>query len=935
MDTSDRAVAIVGMACRFPGAGDPVTFWQNMLGRKTSFQELDQQRWDHSLYFSENRRAANCTNSRTAALVKDVELFAASKFKISPRRAHSTDPQQRLLLEVAREAMQDGGFERRRWQRENSAVFVGVNLSEYGNLLSIPVRRSQLQSGQFGEQGMVEEDCCADATAVNAYTLLGSNISMCASCLAQHFDCGGPALAIDAACAASSAATVQGVRYLRGLPASGPVSPLVMVGGTYLMMVPDNMVCFSKLGALAERECRPFDAGSDGFILGEGAAVVVLKRLSDAVRDGDKIYAVIKGAAWNNDGRSASPATPSQQGQMRVMREGLRDAAFAPDSVGYIECHGTATAVGDPIEMASLSEVFVGSARPRLGSVKANIGHTLGASGVAGLIRAALALHHKTLPPQAGWECWHPELSAYAEQFCISTEAKRWEEPVRRAVVSSFAFGGTNCFLALEEAPESVAPASPAGGSEMLFPFSAPTPQLLSHYIAELRNHLASPHNSLDDLALALAARHAEDWVAVVRATSRSELLARTGLLLDSLREPSDRWHSPAENCLLGSLSEELPAEFKDRFGEVLELLSGERDTVCPNLQLPFVPLERQAYWFTKSVRKKQRSTAPAHPSRHQFAVTKYLTERLDLEQGFKLHRELILSDSQVEKIGLKGRLGGPQTLLTLADLVLQESREEPRDEFELDLEKNSYLKDHALQGRPILALASALEMMTRGMPFPIVLKNIRVKRGVIIKGVSKLRVRREGELLTLLEVRPTGREVVAFQAELGSELTEPPFFQVAHPLRKPNLNLDTYYSDLTFHGPAFAGILDVFGLNSGVLQGRVRGSCPQLWSEVEERLGWRFDPLVLDSAFQLSMFWCLSETDQGLLPDFIEELVILKPFGLHSVFLDIKVEQADEGGVTGEFLFRCQSHGELRAWMKGARGKFVPKKSIRPQPLR
>ncbi len=955
MQSDDRAVAVVGMACRFADAPDAPTLWQNILERRTSFKEPNPHRWNPESFYSPNRRAKNGTYAKTAAQLSDIESFAGPHFQISPKRAHHMDPQQRLMLEVSREALQDAGLERRPWNRQDSAVFVGVNLSEYGNLLSTSIRVHQMAGGQFGS-GEVSTESCSDITVANAYTLLGSNISMCASCLAQYYDCQGPALAVDAACAASMAATVQGVQYLRGLaPSEGP-SPVALIGGVYLLLVPDNSICFSKLGALAESECRPFDAAADGFVLGEGAATVVLKRYRDAVRDGDRIYSVIRGVAWNNDGVSSSPATPSERGQIRVMEAGLRDAGFSKDSIDYIECHGTGTAVGDPIELASLHQVF--PHRPenkiRLGSVKANIGHTIAASGLAGLIRASYSLYHEVLPPQAGWESWHSALEAFCEPFEISAKSLPWTSEHRRAVVSSFAFGGTNCFVALEGHDSTARSSEEEDQEQLLFSFSAPNPKLLSRYLAESRARLALPRRSLKAAARTLASRTAEGYLGLVLASSRRELLERMDEAMDRLQEPPDVLTLVTPELLLGPATDEQRPQWEQApaMTTALELvLAGQYEQPLqggkgPLMTLPHVPLVRQKYWFTKSLRKHSPPKPPERPERSSHPLIQLAREALELPQDQRLEQAFSLEPSQQARFcehWLKvsghpwsepGNLQQPTSLLDLVELCQGELCRHPGPEqHPLSAESQPYLLDHALRGRPLLPLAGALDLIaySLGLSFPIAFSNIQVKRGLLVPRPTEVAVRRDGSTVQLVELRAKGREVVAFEATLLEELPPPPTppWDSPQQLRPPRMSLRQFYDQKTFHGPMLQGVLDIFGVGRRHLEGRVCGGAVGDWIPDSPRLAWNLDPLLVDSALQLAMFWCLERAGQGLLPVSIDELVLLAPFGLRTTHVRVALESVDEDGVSGEFQFHAA--GQLRAWMRGAKGKFVPPESLRP----
>ena len=608
---SQNQIAIVGMGCRFPGANNPAEFWADILACHSHFEEIPAERWDAHEFYSSNRRGHDTTYSRKAALLADARSFAARHFGISKRRADQMDPQQRLMLEVTREAIQDAGLEGRDYNRQKTGVFLGVSISEYASLMAVGPRVRQLARGQFGEP--VDEGPFGPGLvrrrAVNAYTLPGTILSMSASCVAQAFDLGGPAIVVDAACAASTAALIQGVHYLRGLGQTreGDASPVVIAGGVHLMLAPDLMVCFAKLGALAEEQCRPFDAAADGFILGEGVGALVLKRLEDAQRDGDRVYAVIRGVAWNNDGAAPSPTTPSQAGQVRVIRAGLDDAGAEPSQIEYIECHGTGTTVGDPVEMAALGEIWKETSHsPRLGSVKANIGHALGASGVAGVMRAALAIHHGELPPQAGWDEWHPTLLEHSAHFSMETEAARWEGS-RWATVSSFAFGGTNCFAVLSQPPElGEAPSVP--NEPLPFYLSAPDAGLLLNYTEALRAHLqdASP-DELAAAAYALATRNQEAYSATMLVRPQDGIVEAFDKAIERLAQ--DPPLSPLEldqTIMLGPAAGEIPAAAHFRLRQAAQAATPvERQALIPPdsrrlVSLPFVPLKRQRYWFLK-----------------------------------------------------------------------------------------------------------------------------------------------------------------------------------------------------------------------------------------------------------------------------------------------------------------------------------------------
>ena len=530
-------IAIVGLGCRFPGARDPLAYWELIRSGTVVFRPIPRSRWDHSRFYDPTTRVPDKAYIDKGAFLEDEELreFASLHYGIAPRRIQVTDPQHRLLLDCIRAALQDAGYERRAFERTRAGVFVGASVSEHKEFLLSRIRAVQLFDGAFGRAlSGPEADKLRDALVervvpMRAFSMPGNLLNMAAAIVAQTWDLGGPALSIDAACSSALVATQQAIVNLRG----GQID-LAIAGGVYLNLLPDNLVCFSRIGAISRRsECRPFDAGADGFVMGEGAGVVVLKRLDDALRDGDRIYAVVKGAAANNDGRSEGPMTPRQGGQLEALRMAYRDAGISPASLGYIEAHGTATTVGDIVEVGALRQLFDEAgwtkhtgARTALGSVKANIGHTMSASGIAGMIKAALALHHGRLPPQPGVAEENPKLDLGTGPFFLPKAEMPWERNglPRRAGVSSFGFGGTNVHLVLEEAPQAAQPRravpAPRKARAELFLLAGARATVVAKFARQIAASLPGLRRegqSLADVAYTLSQRaHGDARLAVV-----------------------------------------------------------------------------------------------------------------------------------------------------------------------------------------------------------------------------------------------------------------------------------------------------------------------------------------------------------------------------------------------------------------------------------
>ncbi|OLD07947.1 MAG: hypothetical protein AUI90_08200, partial [Deltaproteobacteria bacterium 13_1_40CM_3_69_14] len=553
-------IAIVGLGCRFPGARDPLAYWELIRSGTVAFRRIPPSRWDHSTIYDPTTRVPDKAYVDKGAYLEDEELreFASLHYGIAPRRVQVTDPQHRLLLDSVRAALQDAGYERRPFERTRTGVFVGASVSEHKEVLLSRVRVMQLFDGAFGralagaEAEKLRDALVEHVVPMRAFSMPGNLLNMAAAVVAQTWDLRGPALSIDAACSSALVAAQQAIVNLRG----GQID-LAIAGGVYLNLLPDNLVCFSRIGAISRTgECRPFDAAADGFLMGEGAGAVILKRLDDALRDGDRVYAIVRGASANNDGRSEGPMTPRQGGQLEALRMAYRDAGVAPTSIGFVEAHGTATTVGDVVEVGALRTLFDEAgwstrkgARTALGSVKANIGHTMSASGIAGLIKTALALHHRKLPPQPGVAEENPKLELAAGPFFLPKTELAWESDgqPRRAGVSSFGFGGTNAHLVLEEAREPAAPRrrlpAPRKARAELFMLAGARASVVSRFgrlIAAALPGLRREGRTLADVAYTLSQRAHGDARLAIAADSFDVLSERLLACADELDERGD-----------------------------------------------------------------------------------------------------------------------------------------------------------------------------------------------------------------------------------------------------------------------------------------------------------------------------------------------------------------------------------------------------------
>ena len=461
-------VAIVGMASLFPESKDLSTYWQNILDEVDCLKEVPLSRWDPADYYDDNPRASDKTYCKRGGFIPDVE-FNPMEFGLPPNILEVTDVSQLLSLVLARRALEDAGYgqtdkqigKQKDFDRETAGVVLGtVGRQTSGPLwtrLQYPIWERVLESSGLGASERADIVARMQRAYIewqeNAFPGMLSNVT--AGRIANRLDFGGLNCTLDAACASSLAALKMAISELTEHRAD-----MMLTGG----IDPDNSVftyiCFSKTPALSLKQTsKPFDASSDGIMLGEGAGIVVLKRLADAERDGDRIYAVIRGLGTSSDGRYKSIYAPRPAGQVKALKRAYEDAEISPATLGLLEAHGTGTAAGDVAEFESLrtlfKEVDIQPQSIALGSVKSQIGHTKTAAGIAGLIKVALSLHHKVLPPTINIAQPNPKLKIKDSPFYLNAKLRPWiraeDQPPRRAGVSAFGFGGTNFHAVLEE----------------------------------------------------------------------------------------------------------------------------------------------------------------------------------------------------------------------------------------------------------------------------------------------------------------------------------------------------------------------------------------------------------------------------------------------------------------------------------------------------
>ncbi|MBP5971591.1 SDR family NAD(P)-dependent oxidoreductase [Brasilonema sp. CT11] len=480
---SENSIAVIGMACRFPGsANSPEEYWSLLRNGIDAIVEVPKTRWDIGQYYDLTRSQPGKISSKYGGFLDWADQFDAQFFRISPREATYTDPQQRILLEETWKALENAGIDPESLGGTQTGVFVGIFSHDYELL--------QVKNNQ-------EKD-------FDAYFGTGNSASIAAGRLSYFFGCTGPAIAVDTACSSSLVAVHLACQSLR----NGECD-LALAAGVNLLLSPELSIAFSKAGMLSpDGRCKTFDTSANGYVRSEGCGVIVLKRLSVAIADKDNILAVVRGTAINQDGASNGLTAPNEPSQEAVIRKALSVADVLPDEVSYIEAHGTATALGDPVEVTALEAVY-GQDREldnplTIGSVKTNIGHAEAAAGIAGLIKVILSMQNQYIPPHLHYQELNPHINFARIPAKIPKEGMEWSPNLqgsRLAGVSSFGFSGTNAHVVLEEAPVLGRQAAKVERMNQIMTLSAKSDrslrELAQSYINFLGNH---PETSLADI---------------------------------------------------------------------------------------------------------------------------------------------------------------------------------------------------------------------------------------------------------------------------------------------------------------------------------------------------------------------------------------------------------------------------------------------------
>ena len=553
-------IAVIGMACRFPGAATPDEFWRHLRDGVCSIREYPAPAW-----MPEGERLH-------AGRIDGIEQFAADFFGIDDEEARLMDPQQRLMLELAYEALDDAGYGGARMPAQRRlGVYTGANHNGYLELIN----QLRHQSGFAGER--------------HSQLLPGNLMNVIAARVSQRLDFKGPALTVDAACASSLVALHYACADLRA-----GLCEIALAGGSSLATHVDVIQYMQQTGSMSGGgSVRVFDEAADGLVYSEGLGLVVLKPLDKALADGDRIDGVIRATAINNDGRSLGVMAPTPEGQEALLREALARAGLQPSQIGYIEAHGTGTPVGDAVEVRALTNVF-GEASERaycgLGSVKSNIGHPMSAAGIAGLIKLLLCLRHELLPPTLNLRNPHPNLLQEHTPFWLVRSATPWprSDTPRHAGINSFGFGGANAHAIVSDAPLP-APRAPSGRTHHLLCLSARNAEELLAVRSRLLGHLLQrPELSMLDLSYTCCA-------------GRAAFKLRECMVVSSVQDAVDQLRYGRRELAGGAPAAAAAlAEQGRRWvrGEALDWLEHFRDSGARIVPLPTYPFTRRPYWL-------------------------------------------------------------------------------------------------------------------------------------------------------------------------------------------------------------------------------------------------------------------------------------------------------------------------------------------------
>ncbi|WP_195571659.1 beta-ketoacyl synthase N-terminal-like domain-containing protein [Paenibacillus sp. 1001270B_150601_E10] len=606
-------IAIVGMACRFPGAEHYDAFWEMLAADRSSIIEVPRERWDWSAFWGDKHGEGNTTYSRWGGFINDVDAFDPGFFGLSAREAETMDPQQRIMLELAWNSLEDAGIAPSHLSGAKVGVYIGVFNYDYKELQEQP------------------------SLIIQTHHSTGTASAVIANRISYYFNFKGPSLPIDTACSSSLNAIHAAVQSLQA-----GESEVALAGGVNILLTPTRHISFAKTGMLSPTgSCKTFDDSADGYVRGEGAGMLVLKRMAQALEDGDHIYGIVKGSAINHSGKTHTLTYPNPAAQAEVISEAYRRAGISPLSVGYIETHGTGTPKGDPIEFEGLCTAFQQLAAEEgselkkgycaLGAVKSNIGHLEAAAGMAGVIKTLLAFKHKQLPKLHHFKHLNHRIKLRHTPFYMLDTLKPWKvlkdkqgQPMpRRAGVSSFGFGGTNAHVLLQEPPEATRAARRKNSySAYLICLSAKTREALyekHRMLSAWLNQQGEQVSLLDLSATLLAGREHFAVRSAIVVSSLEELSNKLNMIIGGEKPAgyaagSSEAHTGSSEAAAINIAKELfgrggkRGAYQDKLLNLAErFVAGEQWDASPlssfisykRLALPTYPFAKERHWLS------------------------------------------------------------------------------------------------------------------------------------------------------------------------------------------------------------------------------------------------------------------------------------------------------------------------------------------------
>ncbi|MGA1790296.1 MAG: thioester reductase domain-containing protein [bacterium] len=667
MRFANEPIAIIGISGVMPQSGDLETFWSHLEEGKDLISEIPKDRWNWRSYYGDQNNEANKTKVKWGGFMKEVDRFDALFFGISPREAELMDPQQRIFLETVWKTIEDAGYKPSDLSGTNTGIFVGAATTDYQELI---------------------RDRSID---IQAQTSTGRFHSITANRISYLLNLHGPSEPIDTACSSSLIAIHRATQAIR----MGNCD-MAIAGGINVMLTPTLHISFSKAGMLCEDgRCKTFDKRANGYVRGEGAGAILLKPLSKAEADGDHIYAVIKGTAENHGGHANSLTAPNPNAQAQVLISAYEEAGIDPDTVSYIEAHGTGTSLGDPIEINGLKKAFEelyqrsGKPLPKephcgIGTVKTNIGHLETAAGIAGILKVLLSMKYKKMPANIHFEEINPFIQLQGTPFYIVSEARQWEhlldkdnQPIpRRAGVSSFGFGGANAHIVLEDYERPISRSGSSSQGSQVIVLSAKNEERLNAYAGKLKGVLAKlkkevddglTHINLSDIAYTLqTGREAMEERLAVIVSDIEELITKLARYCQGETEIEDLFRG---NVQAGKI--EAGLLLKGRAGkEFIRIIIDDKEfeklaqlwvsgvdidwrllyaNHAPHrISLPTYPFARERYWIPETPKVQKGITNGLNPLIDRVVPELSLTQGLVFQKTLK-DTDLIVGDHKVQ----------------------------------------------------------------------------------------------------------------------------------------------------------------------------------------------------------------------------------------------------------------------------------------------